>query len=103
MTKDTKERGAIDFILFLNPTPSRGKNMNEKWIKAAGIRAVKTIAQTLASTLPVGFAITPTMIENADWSILYVVLAWLGTGILSGIASVLTSLAGLPEVDNGVR
>lgn len=29
MTKDTKERGAIDFILFLNPTPSRGKNMNE--------------------------------------------------------------------------
>lgn len=77
--------------------------MNKEWEKAALIRAIKTIAQTLASTLPVGFAITPTMIQNADWTIFYVVLAWLGTGLLSGVASILTSLAGLPEVNNEAR
>ncbi len=72
--------------------------MNKKWLKCAGVRAIKTIAQTLASTIPVGLAITPTMIQNANCSYVYVVLAWLGTGLLSGVASMLTSLAGLPEV-----
>ena len=74
--------------------------MSKKWWKAAGIRALKTICQTLASTLPVGFVVTPVMIQQMDWSAVYVVLAWLGTGVLSGIASMLTSLAGLPEVEN---
>lgn len=72
--------------------------MNKKWAKAALIRAVKTVCQTLASTLPVGFVVTPVMIQQLDWSAVYVVLAWLGTGLLSGVASMLTSLAGLPEV-----
>ena len=72
--------------------------MTKKWLKAAGIRALKTVAQTLASTLPVGFVITPVMVQDADWSILYIVLAWLGTGLLAGVASLLTSLAGLPEL-----
>ena len=39
--------------------------MNErwkKWFRAAGIRALRTVAQSLASTLPVGFIITPVMI-----------------------------------------
>lgn len=72
--------------------------MSKKWWKCAGIRALKTVCQTLASTLPVGFVVTPVMIQNLDWSMLYVVLAWLGTGVLSGIVSMLTSLAGLPEV-----
>lgn len=72
---------------------------NKKWWRAAGIRALKTVAQTLASTLPVGFVVTPIMVQNADWSYLYIILAWLGTGLVSGIASMLTSLAGLPEVD----
>lgn len=72
---------------------------NKKWWKAALIRAVKTVAQTLAGTLPVGFVITPVMIQNANWSYLYIFLAWLGTGLVAGVASILTSLAGLPEVE----
>ena len=77
--------------------------INEKWIKAASVRALKTVAQTLASTLPVGLIITPTMIQDADWTIMYSVVAWICTGLLSGVASLLTSLAGLPEVDDGAR
>ena len=73
--------------------------MTKKWLKCAGIRAVKTVAQTLASTLPVGFIVTPVMVQNADWTIIYSIGAWIATGLLSGIASLLTSLAGLPEVD----
>lgn len=76
------------------------KNLkNSNWWKAALVRAVKTVAQTLAGTLPVGFVITPVMIQNANWNYLYIILAWLGTGLVSGIASLLTSLAGLPEVE----
>lgn len=71
---------------------------NANWWKAAGIRAIKTTAQTLASTLPVGFVVTPIMVQEANWSYLYVVIAWLATGLLSGLASLLTSLAGIPEV-----
>ena len=74
--------------------------MSKKWWRAAGIRALKTVCQTLASTLPVGFVVTPVMIQQLDWSVVYVVLAWLGTAALNGIVSMLTSLAGLPEVDN---
>ena len=74
--------------------------MSKKWWRAAGIRALKTVCQTLASTLPVGFVVTPVMIQQLDWSTVYVVLAWLGTGLLSGVVSMLTSLAGLPEVDD---
>lgn len=76
--------------------------MNEKWklwFKAASVRALKTVAQSLASTLPVGLIVTPVMIENASWSLLYVILAWLATGLLAGVASLLTSLSGLPEVE----
>lgn len=72
---------------------------DKTWWKAAGIRAIKTTCQVLASTLPVGFVITPAMVEHLDWHIVYVVLAWLGTAALAGVASLLTSLAGLPEVE----
>lgn len=74
--------------------------MSKKWWKCAGIRALKTVCQTLASTLPVGFVVTPVMIQELDYSIVYIVLAWLVTGVLSGIVSMLTSLAGLPEVQS---
>lgn len=72
--------------------------MNKFW-KAALIRAGRTVAQNLASTLPAGLVITPVMIEKADWKVIYVILAWLLTGFLGGVASLLTSIAtGLPEV-----
>lgn len=67
--------------------------MNEhtkKWIKAAGIRAVKTVAQTAVAMLPAAATITA-----VDW----VTVA--GTAALAGVVSLLTSLAGLPEIKEG--
>ena len=60
----------------------------KNWIKAAGVRAVKTMAQTAVALIPV--AVT---INAVDWP------AVLGTAALAGVLSVLTSLAGLPEVE----
>ena len=77
------------------------KVFTKKWLKAAGVRAVKTTCQTLGSTIPVGLTVTPVMIQHADWTVVYVVLAWLGTGLLAGASVFLTSLGGLPEVDGG--
>lgn len=58
-----------------------------EWIKAALIRAVKTFAQTCVAMLPIGASI-----EQVSW------LMVLGTGALAAVASILTSIAGLPEV-----
>lgn len=60
----------------------------KKWIKAAAIRAVKTIAQAAVATIG-----TAVVISEVDWK--YIVSA----SLLAGILSLLTSLAGLPEVD----
>lgn len=72
---------------------------NKRWWIAAGIRAIRTTCQSLASMLPAGFVITPVMVQQADWSLVYVVIAWLATGFFAGFTSLLTSLAGLPEVE----
>ena len=58
-----------------------------KWLKAAGIRAVKTVAQTAVALLPAAAAIT-----EVDW------VTVIGTAALAGVVSLLTSVAGLPEV-----
>ena len=58
------------------------------WAKAAGVRAVNTIAQTAISLIPASV-----MISAVDWRTV------LGTAALSGVVSMLTSLAGIPEVD----
>lgn len=60
----------------------------KKWTKCAAIRAVKTIAQAAIASIG-----TAAVIAEIDWK--YIVSA----SILAGILSVLTSLAGLPEVD----
>ena len=60
----------------------------KRWIKAAGIRAAKTMAQTAVAMLPVAATITA-----VDWQTLA------GTAALAGVASFLTSLAVLPELD----
>lgn len=63
--------------------------MNWKlWIKAAAVRAVKTICQAAIATIG-----TAAIISEIDWK--YIVSA----SLLAGILSILTSLAGLPEVD----
>lgn len=59
----------------------------KKWAKAAGIRAVKTMAQTAVSLITVGAAMTE--------------INWVTVGsvsLVAGILSILTSIAGLPEV-----
>jgi hypothetical protein len=58
------------------------------WIKAAAVRAVRTVAQTAIATIG-----TAVVVGNVNW--VYVVSA----SVLAGILSVLTSLTGLPEVD----
>lgn len=60
----------------------------KKWLKAAGIRAVKTMAQTVVALIPAAATIT-----QVDW------LTVIGTAALAGVASVITSVAGLPEVE----
>ena len=61
-----------------------------RWMRAAGIRAVKTSAQTAVAMIPAA-----AMIQNVDWP------AVVGTAALAGLVSILTSLAGIPEVKAG--
>ena len=62
------------------------------WWKAALIRALKTCAQTACATIGTATVMT---IGGVDWKMV------VSASILAGILSILTSLAGLPEVDNG--
>ena len=62
--------------------------MNTKWIKAVGIRAIKTVAQTAVSLMTVGQAVT-----DMDWQKI------LSISVGAGVMSILTSVAtGLPEL-----
>lgn len=60
----------------------------KQWVKAAGVRAVKTTAQTFVAT--VGSAL---VISAVDWKMV------LSASALAGILSLATSIAGLPELD----
>lgn len=60
----------------------------KKWWKAALVRALKTVAQAAIGMIPAAVNIT-----QVDW------LTVLGTAALAGLVSLLTSLAGLPEVE----
>jgi hypothetical protein len=63
-------------------------NYWKAWAKAAAIRALKTMAQTAVALIPAAAVIT-----DVDW------LTVAGTAALAGVLSLLTSVAGLPEVD----
>lgn len=60
--------------------------MDKKWFRAAGIRALKTVAQTFVATVG-----TATVIGAVDWKMV------LSASALAGILSIATSVAGLPE------
>ena len=62
--------------------------MNKKWWKAAGVRAIKTVAQTAVATIG-----TSMLISEVNW------LSVLSASALAGVLSLLTSVAGLPEVE----
>lgn len=63
--------------------------MTKKWIKAAAIRAIKTIAQTAIATIG-----TTALITGVNWGVVA------SASALAGVLSLLTSVAGLPEVEN---
>lgn len=60
----------------------------KKWFIAAGIRAIKTVAQTAVATIG-----TAAVMGAVDWKMV------LSASVLAGILSMLTSVAGLPEVE----
>ena len=61
--------------------------MTKKWWKAAGIRSIKTIAQTAIATI--GASV---LLSDVNW------IAVISASVLAGVLSLLTSVAGLPEV-----
>lgn len=58
-----------------------------KWLKCAGVRAVKTVAQTFVATVG-----TSTVMGDVNWPMV------LSASLLAGVLSIATSVAGLPEV-----
>lgn len=65
------------------------KDNTISWAKAAGIRAVKTFAQTMIATIG-----TTAIIEDVKWAVV------LSASALAALLSILTSVAGLPEVED---
>lgn len=60
----------------------------QKWLKAARIRAVKTMAQTAVAVIGTG-----AVLSAVDWKMV------LSASVVAGIVSILTSVAGIPEVE----
>lgn len=61
----------------------------KQWLKASGVRALKTVAQTAIATIG-----TSAVLQEVGWATV------LSASLLAGILSMLTSLAGLPELEH---
>ena len=66
------------------------KVFTKKWLEAAAVRAIKTVAQTAVATIG-----TAAVLGAVDWHMV------VSASILAGVLSMLTSVAGLPEVKEG--
>lgn len=66
----------------------KNKEYWKNWAKAAGVRAVKTVAQTFVATIG-----TAAVLQDVNWIMV------LSASVLSGVISLATSVAGLPEVN----
>lgn len=64
------------------------KVFTKEWFRAAGVRALKTVAQTAVATIG-----TAAVMSSVDWRMV------ISASVLSGILSMLTSVAGLPELE----
>jgi hypothetical protein len=62
----------------------------QKWMRAAGIRAVKTMAQTAVAVIG-----TAAVVSAVDWKMA------VSASVVAGVVSLLTSVAGIPEVKDG--
>lgn len=62
--------------------------MTKSWIKAAGIRAIKTVAQTAIAVIG-----TSALISEVNWTMV------ISAAVLAGVLSLLTSVTGLPELE----
>ena len=72
--------------MFKNNVFNLSVNTKE-WFKAAGVRAIKTMAQTAVAVIGTG-----AVISSVDWKLV------VSSAIVAGVVSVLTSIAGIPEV-----
>lgn len=61
----------------------------KRWIAAAGVRAIKTVCQTAVATIG-----TTAVMSEVNWTMV------ISASLLAGVLSLLTSVAGLPELDN---
>lgn len=74
--------------MFKNSVLKASVNTKE-WAKKAAIRAVKTMAQTAVAVIG-----TSTVVATVDWKIV------VSSAVVSGVVSILTSIAGIPEVES---
>lgn len=61
----------------------------KKWVKAAAVRAVKTMAQTAVAVIG-----TAAVVSAVDWKVV------VSSAVVAGVVSILTSVAGIPEVES---
>ena len=75
---------------------------SKDFLKKALIRALHTVWEALAATIPAGVVITREMIVGADWKgLALTVLGWIATALLAGVVSFVKSMAvGMPEAND---